>query len=90
MKTDGNQLLNMMDDQAGIKEGYAYGYIAGLSYLTCTPNNVTNGQMYAIVKKYLTQNPEVLHQQMNYLVIDALNKAFPCKQDTSAKSKKAI
>jgi hypothetical protein len=80
MKHDGNQLLDFMNGKADMQEGFAYGYIVGISRITCRPNGVTNGQMYDIVKKYLIQNPQFRHETMGSLVFDALNEAFPCNK----------
>ena len=81
MKQDGNQLLDFMNDKADISEGFAYGYITGISNMVCRPKGTTNQQMYDVVKKYLVQNPQVRHENMGDIVLTALNEAFPCKKD---------
>jgi len=45
----------------------------------CTPAEVTVGQLLAIVKKYLADNPDKLHRNAVTLVIWAIEPAFPCK-----------
>ena len=42
--------------------------------------NVTIGQLCAVVTKYLKANPEKWHQSALKLVLDALQEAFPRKQ----------
>jgi|ERR1700683_2305483 len=47
--------------------------------LFCLPDEVENGQIIRIVLKYVRDNPEEAHQPTSFLVVDALRKAFPCK-----------
>lgn len=45
----------------------------------CGPEQgVSSSQLVRVVHKYLSDNPEYLHQQGNVLVAGALIKAFPC------------
>ena len=44
------------------------------------PGNVTYGQMFKIVSKYLHNNPEKLHFDAYSLVTQALKEAFLCKK----------
>lgn len=50
----------------------------GFDPTICTPGAVTVGQLKAIVRKYLDNNPELLHLDAAGLVLTALRKAFPC------------
>lgn len=46
----------------------------------CIPPKVTGGQIEDVVKKYLQDNPADRHKPAAFLVIDALQAVFPCKQ----------
>ena len=49
-------------------------------YGFCSPREgISNGQMRAIVTKYLNDHPEELHRSGGFLVMQAVVKAFPCK-----------
>jgi hypothetical protein len=45
----------------------------------CMPEHVTHGQVFLIVKKYFTNNPEHLNWDASILVHNVLIDAFPCK-----------
>ncbi len=65
--------------------GYYSGYVTGLAngyngIYFCPPTNVTNGQIYKIVAKYLKNNPDKLHLLADILVVNALRDVFPCKK----------
>ena len=69
----------------GFSDGFCMGYIIGVadnnSFLICAPGGsggVTQGQFTDIVKKYLNDNPALLHRDDDVLVLDALKQAFPC------------
>lgn len=47
--------------------------------LFCTPPGVSTEQAVRIVVKYLTSNPESLHQTDSVLVVEAMKPAFPCQ-----------
>jgi len=86
--TTGNKLVeHCKDKDAYFGSGFCHGYIAGVgSMLTwaseinriCIPDGVTGGQVVSIVRKYLKENPESLHESGDLLVTIALRKAFPC------------
>lgn len=82
LKQDGNEMLkHMSKNDASYSEGVMLGYIRGIAdNMHCIPGEVTNGQTFDVVKKYLEQNPELRHQYMGVLVAKALNKAYPCKK----------
>lgn len=44
----------------------------------CMPAGVTNGQILAIVIKYVESVPEYRHQNASSLILVALLRAFPC------------
>ena len=86
--TSGNKLAGYCEDKDPyFGSGFCHGYIAGVgSMLTwasernriCVPDGVTGGQVVSIVRKYLKENPESLHESADLLVTVALGKAFPC------------
>jgi hypothetical protein len=45
----------------------------------CTPDEVTNGQKLKILKKWLDDNPNKLHERADLIIHRALLQAFPCK-----------
>lgn len=45
----------------------------------CTPNGVSMGQSFDIVRKWLKNTPEYRHADASYLVLIALRASFPCK-----------
>jgi len=47
-------------------------------HLFCTPSEIENGQIIRIVLKYIRDNPAEAHLPTGALVVDALQKAFPC------------
>lgn len=85
----GNDLLQRLDAFAAQKGGFSggagAGYVVGVAdTLTaigtvCLPGGVSNGQVTAVVHKYLRDNPAVLHQNAVVLVARALMDSFPCK-----------
>ena len=61
----------------------ALGYINGVAdtlngTVVCAPNEVTDGQLVAVVSKYVDEHPEQWQVQANLLVGRALHQAFPC------------
>lgn len=90
----GSELANQMKeyDKAEVSSkdtsyyevGQYIGFVAGvydaydLNEIICSGKNVTRGQVYAIVAKYLRNNPERWNEPAFFLVSDALKKAFPC------------
>jgi len=64
--------------------GY-YGYVIGIAdayegVFFSTPFNSTNKQLFAVVAKYLNENPEKWNEPARDLVINALQKAFPLRK----------
>jgi len=66
------------------EHAYCGGYIWGAAdtfgdmFIICI-DGITYGRLRKVVKKYLTNNPELLHYNADILVKNALVKAFPCK-----------
>jgi len=87
---DGNKLLRYCkykdDGSVSYYQEHAYcgGYIWGAAdtlgdmFIICI-DGITYGRLRKVVKKYLTNNPELLHHNADILVKNALVKAFPCK-----------
>lgn len=48
--------------------------------LICVPSGIKIGQLYAIVKKFIRNNPEKWHKSASSLVIEALKPTFNCKR----------
>lgn len=66
--------------QRGLYMGYVQGVGNSLNYFAfCAPHEVTYQQLYMVVGNFLEAHPERLHEHRSGLVIDALSKAFPCK-----------
>lgn len=92
---DGNELVANMRDwerasQKSTETNYMNashysGYVKGvhdaleLSDVICPPDNVTVGQVNAIVAKFLNANPERWGKPAFFLVSQSLKGAFPCK-----------
>jgi hypothetical protein len=78
-KSDNNNLLGAF--LAGQYGGYIDGVTdSSAGIIWCNPGNVTNGQTYKIVSKYLHNNPEKLHLRAESLVNNALKEALPCEK----------
>ena len=65
--------------------GAFMGFIDGMSYAPgsrffCEPTGTTYDQLYAVVSKWINNNPEKWHLRANELVMQALGQAFPCEK----------
>ena len=67
--TDVEAMWKAVDKKAGINAHDHY----------CMPEEVTNGQVLKILKKWLDNNPEKLHWRADSIIHAALLEAFPCK-----------
>lgn len=54
-------------------------HVEGPAVQFCRPEEVTNGQVFKIVKKWLDDNPDKLHWGGEVIIVKALSQAFPCK-----------
>jgi Rap1a immunity proteins len=45
----------------------------------CRPSEVTNGQVFRVLKKWLDDNPDKLHQRADTIIFVAMQEAFPCQ-----------
>ena len=67
---------------------FRVGYIAGVydaykgagSLSRCIPDNLTLGQLTAVVENWLKSNPEDWHFNANSLVLLAIKEAWPCPE----------
>lgn len=46
----------------------------------CRPAEVSNSQVFRILKKWLENNPDKLHQRADTIIFVAMLEAFPCSQ----------
>jgi hypothetical protein len=90
----GNKLVELMRERDRMEAGASdvdyvkvreySGYIAGVYDATDwqydTPDQVTVGQVVAVVSKFLKENHERWSEPAADLVMDALKKAFPLKE----------
>ena len=63
--------------------GTFMGFVDGIALSSsgtafCLPDGTTLDQMYAVVAKWVHNNPEKWHIQSHLLVSQALTQAFPC------------
>lgn len=66
--------IDGVDGTVGI---YAVNKVIAWPY--CYPTGVTKQQMRDVVSSYLSAHPERRHLPGQFLVIEALSAAFPCK-----------
>jgi len=88
--TDGNKLHQWLLEEekpngSSLEIGLSYGYVNGVldmgnGILFCIAEGVTMGQLIAIVTKHLKDNPEKWNQPAQFIVINAMKSAFPCKK----------
>ncbi len=56
--------------------------LAGQGRVSCPPEGVTYEQLLRVVRKFLQDHPERLHENRTGLVVAALRTAFPCPGQT--------
>lgn len=81
----GNDLFNKINSDAFADRGFALGFITGVSdaledVLICAPTGATTGQARDVVLQHLRINPQTRHQGAAFLVVEALGRAWPCRQ----------
>lgn len=67
---------------SGVLDGYQLGES---SIKICSPDEATMGELALVVLKHLNDHPEKLHNPPRYLILEALNNAFPCKTEPARK-----
>jgi hypothetical protein len=55
-------------------------HVEGPQAKFCRPPEVTNGQVFKIVKKWLDNNPDKLHWAGEVIIVKAMSEAFPCSK----------
>jgi hypothetical protein len=60
--------------------GYMRGWVDGYEWGAnlCVPEKVTALQLVRIVVKYLRDHPHMLHYTRSFLILTAVQEAFPC------------
>lgn len=76
-----------IDPEIAMSFEICYFYIAGMvdrdrlsQQLFCPPETATYLQMYRVVHKWLSDNPQRLHRPHAVLVAKALTETFPCQR----------
>jgi hypothetical protein len=69
----------------GVIDGYDYAFATvqaknheKVTGAFCPPNEITRGQQYRIVVKYLNDHPEETHRVAPALIAESMQAAFPC------------
>lgn len=80
----GSTLLASMNGDVS-RRAFALGYVIGVhdalsGVVTCTPNDLTKGQVRDFVKIYLENNTSKLGIEASELVAQALNQIWPCRR----------
>jgi hypothetical protein len=90
----GNSLLAKATSSDPVEDVYFLGYVVGVAdritsnpfgTVVCLPSGVTKGQVSAVVKKWLENNPATLHYGADGLILDALHQSFPCPKKAPSK-----
>lgn len=84
----GNDIMDSWDNKFHESNTMIRGYFAGVqdSYNGvhfCVDSKVKMSQAAEIVIKYMKDHPEKWHKAGKNLVLDALNKAFPCGNESN-------
>jgi hypothetical protein len=79
----GNDLFKHLTDNNYFSQGYAMGYILGVSDVFsgdshCMPQGVTAGQVRDVVKNFLEVSPEIRHRPADVIVHVILRSTWPC------------
>lgn len=67
----------------GFKDAHVIGKAVMPLHRFCPPNGVDTGQLTRVFVKYLQDHPEQLHLDAGLLLWFALEKAFPCDEESS-------
>ena len=67
--------------ELGRCKGLISGYAEEMNFAgkICVPDEATYGQVWRVVKKFLDDNPTLLHKHRGTLIKTALVEAWPCK-----------
>lgn len=85
----GEKLYGHLTEPAGVNKGAAYGFIIGVHDLGenavhCSPDDINVKVVIDVVRSYLEQNPQSRRREAQYLVSDALQQKWPCKDKSKA------
>lgn len=77
---------NDFDNENDFRLGYCMGFVKGVRGAStaaphgifCIPHEVTTDQLIRVLHKFLTDNPNMLHEPENMIAFLALEGAFPC------------
>lgn len=84
----GNQLYSQMQGNQ-VEQMNAIGYVQGVAdafqgVLACIPTTVTAGQLYDMTKLYVQNNPTDRNLSADFLIMQVLRAAWPCKKGSGA------
>ena len=73
------------DAAAAGQSGQYIGFVLGVSYSLskgsfCAPDGTTEGQLFAVVSRWLARYPERWHERATDIILTALSEAFPCRR----------
>jgi hypothetical protein len=90
LKRCSNVVLMADGKHTGVDEfeaGYCFGLISATAIMStkgygiCAPVTATTLQMSKVVIKFLNENPDKLHMHDTFLVLMAMENAWPCPKD---------
>lgn len=75
--------LNRGCSSGSFDEAACMGYVLGVydsleGKSFCCPDGIIAKQVFDIVTLFMAQNPRLLHLPGNFIVVTALQEAFPC------------
>lgn len=90
--SSGNKLYDQITSSNAALYAYAVGYVSAVAdvgagkgatkggWCFTLPRDATQGQLTAIVRRFLDANPQIRHLSASDLVEAALHNAFPCQK----------
>lgn len=79
---DGNTLYAQLTSLTPVEMMVGLGYVQGVHDTStpahCSPAGLTGNQLMDLVAAHLRANPATRHYSADLLVIEALQKAYPC------------
>lgn len=87
----GNTLLDDLQSENVVNRMFAVGYISGVADFGnggnhCIPNRATFGQMSEIIRKFVSENPEIRDISADVIVLGVLQKTWPCAKKGRSES----
>jgi Ssp1 endopeptidase immunity protein Rap1a len=80
--------ISRVDPGTAGPQSRCVGNVEGLAFVSsllpanlksCTPDNVTLGQVVRVVVAYIERRPQRMHEYFNFLALEAMHEAWPCK-----------